>query len=123
MIGELIEIKDYSTKQHKVQTTLQNTHFIKHFGRNDFEKMSSQADVSQSVRYLLKYIEKSGEKLIYGGDLPTYIVSDILDEDIVCSYGVDERKAILFDNFTCIDEGCLIGEASKEVIAQMPKSN
>lgn len=122
-IGELIEVKDYSTKQHKVQTTLQNTHFIKHFGRNDFEKMSSPADVSQSVKYLLKYIEKSGEKLVYGGKIYAYIESDILDEDIVCGYGVDERKAILFDNFTCIDDGCLICEASKEVIAQMPKSN
>lgn len=90
MIGELVEVKDYSTKQHKVQTTLQNAHFIKHFGRNDFEPLNRQEDVMQSVRYLLKYIEKSNEKLIYGGKLPTYIVSDILDDDIICSYGVDE---------------------------------
>ncbi len=123
MIGELIEVKDYSTKQHKVQTTLQNTHFIKHFGRNDFEKITSQADVSQSVKYLLKYIEKSGEKLVYGGKIYAYIKSDILDEDILCLYGVDDRKAILADNFTCIEDGCLIGKVSKEVIAQMPKSN
>ncbi len=123
MIGELIEVKDYSIKQHKVQTTLQNTHFIKHFGRNDFEKISSQADVSQSVKYLLKYIEKSGEKLVYGGKIYAYIKSDILDEDILCPYGVDDRKTILADNFMCIDDGCLVGVVSKEVIAQMPKSN
>ncbi|MDE6441542.1 MAG: hypothetical protein K2L12_02160 [Clostridia bacterium] len=123
MIGELVEVKDYSTKQHKVQTTLQNTHFQKHFGRNDFEPLNRQEDVMQSVRYLLKYIEKSNEKLIYGGKLPTYIVSDILDDDIICPYGVDDRKAILFDNFTCIDDGCIIGQASEEVINQMPKCN
>ena len=122
MIGELIEVKDYSNKQHKVQTTLQNTHFQKHFGRNDFEPIAEQ-EIAQSVRYLLKYIEKSGERLIYGGKLPTYFVSDILDDDIICPYGVDDRKAILFDNFTCIDDGCIVGQASEEVIKQMPKCN
>ena len=123
MIGELVEVKDYSTKQHKVQTTLQNTHFQKHFGRNDFEEIGTKSDITQSVRYLLKYIEKSNERLVYGGKLPTYIVSDILDDDIICPYGVDDRKAILFDNFTCIDEGCIVGQASEEVIKQMPKYN
>lgn len=123
MIGELVEVKDYSTKQHKVQTTLQNTHFQKHFGRNDFEEIGTKSDITQSVRYLLKYIEKSNERLVYGGQLPTYIVSDILDEDIICPYGVDDRKAILFDNFTCIDDGCIVGQASEEVIKQMPKCN
>lgn len=123
MIGELTEVKDYSTKSHKMQTTLQNTHFQKHFGRNDFEEITTQSDVMQSIRYLLKYINKSNEKLIYGGKLSTYFKSDILDEDIVCPIGVDDRKALLFDDFTCIDDGCIVGQASKEVIDQMPKCN
>lgn len=123
MIGELVEVKDYSTKQHRVQTTYQNTHFQKYFGRNDFKELGRQEDVMQSVRYLLKYIEKSNERLVYGGKLPTYFVSDILDEDIICPYGVDDRKAILFDNFTCIEDGCIVGQASEEVIKRMPKCN
>ena len=123
MIGELVEVKDYSTKSHRMQTTFQNTHFQKHFGRNDFKELGRLEDVMQSVRYLLKYIEKNNERLIYGGKLPTYFVSDIIDEDIICPYGVDGRKAILFDNFTCIDEGCIVGQASEEVINQMPKCN
>lgn len=123
MIDELTEVKDYSTKQHKVQTTLQNTHFQKNFGRNDFEDLSEQHGIMQSVKYLLKYIDKSGERLVYGGKLPSYFKSDILDEDIICSYGVDDRKALLFDDFTCIDDGCIVGRASKEVINQMPKCN
>ena len=55
MIGELIETKDYSTQQHKMQTTFQNTHFLKQFGRNDFEPLGRKEEVTQSVRYLLKY--------------------------------------------------------------------
>ena len=111
-------ISDYSTKQHRMQTTYQNTHFLRYFGRNDFKAIDKN-DVVQSVRYLLKYIEKSGERLVYGGDLPTYFKSDVMDEDIVCHTGIDDRKALLFDDFNCWDEGCLIGKASSETISQL----
>ena len=123
MIGELIEVKDYSTKQHKMQKTLQNTHFQKHFGRNDFEPICAPINLSQSVLYMLKYIEKSGERLVYGGKLPAYIVSDIVDDDILCGFGVDERKILLFDDFNCIVDGEVIGKATPEVLEQMLKSN
>ena len=69
----------------------------------------------------MKYIEKSGERLVYGGDLPTYFVSDIMDEDIVCPFGIDDRKAILADDFTCISDGEIMGTVSKEIIEKMPK--
>ena len=123
MVGEMIETKDYSTKVRRMQTARQNTHFLERYGRNDFQPLGSQEEVQQSLRYLMKYIEKSGEKLVYGGDLPTYFVSDVLDEDILCPYGVDDRKAILADDFTCCIEGELIGKVSREIIAQMPKAN
>lgn len=123
MIGEIIEVKDYSTKQHKMQTTFQNTHFLKEFGRNDFKPIEIPNDVTQTVIYLLKYIKKSGERLIYGGKLPTYFKSDILDDDVVCPYGVDDKKLLLFDSFRCINEGELLGKVSREIIKQMPKCN
>lgn len=123
MVGEIAEVKDYSTKQHKVQTTYQNTHFLKEFGRNDFKKIEHPTDISHSVSYLLKYIEKSGERLVYGGKLPTYFKSDIMDEDIVCPYGVDDKKLLLFDSFHCVVGGEILGKVSKELIKQMPKCN
>lgn len=122
MVGELKQVSDYSTKQHRMQTTYQNTHFLRYFGRNDFKAIDKN-DVVQSVRYLLKYIEKSGERLVYGGDLPTYFKSDVMDEDIACHTGIDDRKALLFDDFNCWDEGCLIGKVSPETISQLPKCN
>ncbi|MDE6474200.1 MAG: hypothetical protein K2L70_03800 [Clostridia bacterium] len=122
MIGTLEQINDYSTKSHKKQMTYQNTHFLKYFGRNDFKEISSK-EIPQAVRYLLKYIEKSGEKLVYGGDLPTYLVSDILDEDIICPIGIVDKKALLFDDFTCVDDGLLMGKVSTNIIKQMPKAN
>lgn len=123
MIGKIIEVKDYSTKQHKMQTTFQNTHFLKKFGRNDFKPIEMPLDITQSVKYLLKYIEKSGEKLVYGGKLPTYFKSDILDGDVACPYGVDDKKLLLFDSFHCINEGEILGKVSREIIEQMPKCN
>lgn len=107
-----------------MQTTFQNTHFLKQFGRNDFEPLGRKEEVTQSVRYLLKYIEKSGEKLVYGGDLPEYIDCNILAEDVVCPIGKEDRKILLFDDFTCIDhDGVVRGKATPEVLAQMPKAN
>ena len=123
MTGELKQVRDYSTKQHRMQTTYQNTRFLQRFGRNDFEELKTQNDIMLSVRYLLKYIEKSGEKLVYGGDLPTYFISDVMDEDIACPIGIDDRKAVLFDDFNCWDEGCLMGKVSPETISQLRKSN
>ena len=124
MIGTLEQVTDYDTRKHRKQTTFQNTHFLNKFGRNDFKEICEK-NVERSVKYLLKYIEKSGERLVYGGDLPTYIKSSILDEDIVCPTGIDDKKVILFDDFTCIDsDGVVRGKASSpEVLAQMPTVN
>ena len=122
MIGELKQVSDYSTKQHRMQTTYQNTHFSRRFGRNDFKAIDKN-EVIQSVRYLLKYIEKSGERLVYGGDLPTYFKSDITDEDIVCPTGVDGKKMLLYDDFNCWEDGCLVGKVCAETISRLPKCN
>ncbi len=123
MVGELKEKEDYDTRKHKKQKTLQNTHFEKKFGRNDFKDIVLPRHVSDAAKYITKYMEKSGERLVFGGNLPTHFYSDIMDEDCICSYGIDDRKIILADDFTCIDDGTIIGKVSPEVIEQMPKGN
>lgn len=123
MVGELVATDDYSTKDHRMQTAHQNTYFLERYGRNDFQPLGSLQEIQHSLEYLMKYIEKSGERLIYGGKLPTYFESDILDEDVICHYGKDDRKAILADDFTCMVDGEVIGTVSPEVIEKMPKVN
>ena len=123
MVGEIVETKDYSTKDHRMQTAHQNTYFLERYGRNDFQPLGSPMEVQHSLGYLMKYIEKSGERLIYGGNLPTYFVSDVMDEDVICPYGIDDRKAILADDFLCIKDGEIMGKVSPEVIEKMPKVN
>ena len=123
MIGTLEEIRDYSTKTHQMQVAHQNTYFLERFGRNDFKSIESKEHVNESKNYLMKYIEKSNEKIVYSKGLPTYFVSDILEEDVICTIGQEDRKILLFDNFTCLDEGLVVGKVSKETIEQMPKCN
>lgn len=124
MVEKLEEIKDYSTKTHKMQITNQNTFFLKKFGRNDFKKLPPvKAVLQQTIKYLMKYIQKTGEKIIYSKGVPTYFKTDILEEDIVCTIGQEDRKLLLFDNFMCLDQGEIIGQVSQEVIDKMPKAN
>ncbi len=68
-------------------------------------------------------MEKTGEKIVYSKGLPQFFISDIMDEDIVCRIGQEDRKLLLYDDFNCWDEGYLMGKVSKDVIAQMRKAN
>ena len=125
MVGEFEERNDFSFKAHKRQSTNQNTFFNGRFGRNDFDKISHQVEVENSVYYMLKYITKNDEKVVYSRGLKSYLLADILEEDILCPYGDEENeyKFILADDFTCIADGEILGKVSPEVIKQMPKSN
>ncbi len=123
MIGSIIETKDYSTKTHQMQLTYQNTFFLERFGRNDFREIDNNKLTLQAVQYMLKYIRKTNEKVIYSKHLQTYFISDILESDIVCTIGQENRKLLLFDDFLCIDEGVVMGKVSPDVIKEMPKSN
>lgn len=57
------------------------------------------------------------------GKWAMYFISDILDDDVVCRIGMEDQKLLLFDNFSCFDEGVYIGEVSPAVIKQLRKSN
>ena len=123
MTGELEEVSDYNTKTHTMQIIKQNSYFKERFGRNDFKPLNVKQEVYDSARYLMKYIEKSGEKLVFSRNIPTYFRSDVMDEDVLCTMGLNDGKLLLADDFTCWDEGCLVGKVSPEVISQMPKCN
>ena len=126
MVGELKEVNDYSFSSHNRQITVQNTYFNERFGRSDFKVIDSKNpfEISATTRYLMKYLEKSGERIVYSKNTPTYFISDIMDEDIICKMDEDKcKKLILFDNFSCWDEGCYMGQVSPEVIKKMRKAN
>lgn len=99
MPGELVEVKDYSPIKKKVQTTIQNTYFNERFGRSDFKTVADRSMLGEAIAYLTKYMEKTGEKMVYSKGLPQFFISDIMDEDIVCTIGNEEKKLLLYDDF------------------------
>ncbi len=123
MVGELYKTTDYDTRSHRRRTILQNSYFVEKFGRTDFSPIVTKTDLGDAMKYMVKYMEKYGGKIVYSQGLPQYFISDIAEEDIVCNIGVGERKLLLFDNFTCYDQGEVMGQVSKETIAKMRKSN
>lgn len=123
---DLIETKDYSTKTHQMQITHQNTFFLERFGRNDFKPIENNVGINEAVMYMMKYIRKTGEKVIYSKHLQTYFVTDIEENDVVCTIGQEDRKILLFDDFKCLDfeTGEVLGQPikDKELINNLPKA-
>ena len=120
--GKMLDVEDYNFNTRKRQVTHQNTYFNEKFGRSDFEPLDMQ-NIGSAIAYIVKYLEKTGEKLVYSKGLPQFFVSDVMDEDVVCPFGLEDKKLLLYDDFLCWDEGVLVGAVSKEVISQMPKAN
>ncbi len=123
MPGKMIDVNDYNFKSHRRRITHQNTYFNERFGRSDFEEIVDDEVLGDAMSYIMKYIEKSGERIVYYGDLPQFFVSDVMENDILCPYGEDGQKFILSDTFGCWDEGEYMGQVSKETIAKLPKVN
>ena len=121
--GKLEEKREYDFKSKDMKITNSHSFFEKKFGRNDFKEIPSVRLMSEALAYLMKYLEKTGEKAVYSRGLSQYLISDILDEDVVCTIGQEEKKLLLFDDFNCIDEGEIKGRISPEVIKEMPKAN
>lgn len=72
--------------------------------------------------YIVKHLEKTDEKIVYSKGLPQFFISDIMEEDVACPFGLEDKKLLLFDDFVCWDEGVSMGKVSKQTIAQMPKA-
>ena len=98
-IGTITEKTDYSTAQGKMQTTHENDFFQKAFGRNDFEELNEmELKHGQTLKYLLKYIGKTGERIVYSRGIPTEIYRKLNDDEIVTEMQDFGTKYILFDN-------------------------
>lgn len=100
MLGRLEEKTDYSTAQQKMQTRNENSFFEENYGRNDFEEISEmQLQYGDSVDYILKYIGKTNERIVYSRGIPTEICLKLTAKDIITELTNDYvQKFILFDD-------------------------
>ena len=122
MPGALEEKTDYSFADARKRKTLQCVYFADRFGRNVFAPLGKD-EIPKTMVYLLKYIEKTEERIVYSKGLPQYFISDIMDDDVICRYGTGDAKLLLRDDFACYDQGEYKGQVAPEVIAEMRKEN
>ena len=70
---EAVKSASILSKTHRNKKTGQNTFFNKKFGRSDFEKIIKKPRAYLSaIEYILKYISKTGERIVYSRGLPMY---------------------------------------------------
>lgn len=105
MIGDIHEKTDYSRRLGHKQTIRENTFFAENFGRNDFEEVN-QGEFKNGglVEYMLKYIEKTGERIKYSRGLKSYIFKTVKTVDFSAPIS-DEYcvKFVLFDDVISIE--------------------
>lgn len=124
MPGELITVRDYNLNTKRMQVTVQNTYFNEQFGRSDFEEIEKSAAMyASAIAYILKYIEKTGERLVYSRGTPTYLVSDIHEDDVITRMGEKNEKILLADDFICWLDGEYIGRIGKNTKRRMKTCN
>ena len=123
MPGKFIQIQDYNLNTKSKQLTNQSVYFNENFGRSDFESIDTRDRMGEAVGYIMKYIEKSGERIVYSKGLPQYFISDILDEDVITTIGAEEQKLLLYDDFRCYDNGSYVGVVSPAVIRRLRTCN
>lgn len=99
MVGEIYERRDYSTRKHCMQISHGNTFFEERFGRADFSELSEvELKRGNTIKYLLKYLEKTEERIVYSRGIPTDFYADISDDDIICEMQDFVIKYVLFDD-------------------------
>lgn len=99
MISEIYERKDYSERKHKMIITHENKFFFDTFGKNDFAPITKESlKRGKTLDYILKYITKTNEKIVYSRGIPGEFTDDIKDEDVALSLIDFTVKYILFDN-------------------------
>ena len=104
--GNMIEKKDFNLNTHKMQLTMQSECFNSRFGKNDFERIDDNlVKMGNAMAYILKYIGKTNEKIVYSRKLPVYVMPDMDENDVLCGIGVEEKKLLLQDKFMCYNEG------------------
>ena len=99
MIGEIVEKNEYSTKQRKRRTRYGNTFFDEYFGISDFQELNPiLLKRGGTLKYLTKYIMKTGVKAVYSRGIPSEICKELGDSDIVGKFLDYVMKYALFDD-------------------------
>lgn len=105
MVGSIRPVSYWDTKRKQRRIAHVNDWFEQRFGRNDFEAVHiDRVTARATVSYLLKYLRKTGGRVIYSRRVPTEIVEDIIQDQCVCEFYNFGRKWVLFDEWKAVEK-------------------
>lgn len=101
MIGELIEKEDYNFSLKKRKKVLINTTINDKIGRNTFDPINKDSfDFFIQLGYILKYIGKSNERIMYSRGLKDFEFRLFDFEDyMICKVNEASLSYVLFEDF------------------------
>ena len=99
MVGDIVERREYSKKRGEIYTRYANTFFDDAFGKSDFQELNPiLLKRGGTLKYLVKYIVKTGEKIVYSRGIPAEVLLELAGSDIVGEYLDYVTKYVLFDD-------------------------
>lgn len=100
MIGNLEEIKYYDTTSHKIAIAFINDDFTKKIGRNDFKSISkNDYSFSTALNYILKYIGKSNEKIVYSRGIKSDVMCLLdFENSAICKLSKDSPYYVVIES-------------------------
>jgi hypothetical protein len=100
MLGKIEQKESYSPQEGRMKTRRENSFFAEAFGVNDFQEIdNSPRAYRRAVEYILKYVEKQGERIVYSRGICTEICRKLTARDIITDflhYGVE--TCLLYDD-------------------------
>lgn len=120
MVGVLFEEEYYDKKSHSRKVAHRNTFFDMRFGKSDFKVLSKEEMKHGGVLgYLLKYLQKTGEKIVYSRGILTEMLLPLTEDDLIVKFvnyvefAVVDPEALWFqEDIEWIDE-CELGPPYK----------
>ncbi len=101
-IGIFRDEKRFNKETKTIDKIYINSYFENKFGRNDFEKINNKSSetFSRELDYIIKYITKSNDKIIYSRGLKDYDFAVVEFEKYkICKLSEESPYYILSDNF------------------------
>ena len=99
MLGFTCEEEYYSTKHKRKMRAFQNSFFFETFGRNDLQRIdTNKFSVRKCVGYITKYLEKTGENIMYSRGIPTELLVEVPKDDIANEFFDFVEKFAVYDD-------------------------
>ena len=120
MPGKMKPVKRYSEREKRMKVMLENSFFREAYGINTFDVIQKETfGNGKLINYILKYILKDGEKIIYARGVPTELEQLVGDERIAAEMIDFVTKFVLYDEretlYTEPEEENPLGKQGTEV--------